>query len=68
MVKLERDADVEVPTKVINTNVYAMIAPMARNTLPFTVGISLMGYILIERTKNGIFQNPTFNLDILLKQ
>jgi hypothetical protein len=55
MVKLERDADVEVPTKVINTNVYAMIAPMARNTLPFTVGISLMGYILIERTTNGIF-------------
>jgi hypothetical protein len=55
MVKLERDADVEVPTKVINTNVYAMIAPMARNIPPFTVGITLMGYILIETTANGIF-------------
>lgn len=43
MVKLERDADVQVPTKVINTNVYAMIALVARNILPFTVGIIVNG-------------------------
>jgi hypothetical protein len=37
MLKLERDVDVGVPTKVTNTNVYAMIAPKAGNILPFTV-------------------------------
>lgn len=42
MVKLERDADVEVAIKVTNDNA-AMIAPMAMNILLFTVGIFVNG-------------------------
>jgi hypothetical protein len=42
LVKLERDADVELPIKVTNDN-NAMIAPMAMNILSFTVGIFVNG-------------------------
>jgi hypothetical protein len=42
MVKLEKDADVEVAIKVTNDNA-AMIAPMATNILLFTVGIFVNG-------------------------
>jgi hypothetical protein len=48
MLKLERDADVEVPTKVTNINVYAMIAPIAGNILPFTIGIINVNGLYID--------------------
>lgn len=48
MLKLERDVDVEVPIKVTNTNVYAMIAPKARNILPFTVSIIIVNGLYID--------------------
>jgi hypothetical protein len=48
MVKLERDVDVEVPTKVINANAYAMIAPMARNILTIIVGIFIVNGLFID--------------------
>ena len=48
MVKLERDADAKVPTKVIDRNVNAMIALMARNILLFTVSIIVNGIYIID--------------------
>jgi hypothetical protein len=39
MVKLERDADAKVPTKVTNAGIDAMVTPMASKILPFTVSI-----------------------------
>ena len=47
MVKLERDADAKVPTKVINTNIDAMIAPMASTFSHPLLVLSLTEYILL---------------------
>lgn len=57
MVKLERDADVEVAIKVTSDNA-AMIAPMAMNILPPTVGIFVNGlYINWDNCKQYILES-----------
>jgi hypothetical protein len=49
MVKLEReDADAKVPTKVINTKIDAMIAPMPSNILTFTISIIVNRIYIID--------------------
>ena len=48
MVKLEKDADTKVPTKVINTNIDTMIAPMASNIQPSPVNIIVNGIYIID--------------------
>ena len=48
LVKLERDVDADVSTKVINANAYAMIAPMARDILTIIVGIFIVNGLFID--------------------
>jgi hypothetical protein len=49
MVKLERDADAKVPTKVINnTDIDAMIVPMASNIPPFLVNTIVNEVYIID--------------------
>jgi hypothetical protein len=49
MVKLEReDADAKVPTKVINADIDAMIAPMPSNILTFTISIIVNRIYIID--------------------
>ena len=49
MVKSERDADTKEPTKVTNnTDIDAMIAPMASNILPSPVNIIVNGIYIID--------------------
>jgi hypothetical protein len=48
MVKSERDADTKVPTKMINTDIDAMVTPMARNIPPSPVNIIVNGIYIID--------------------
>jgi hypothetical protein len=46
---LERDADTKVPTRVINTDIDAMIAPMTSNIQPSPVNIIVTVIYMIDR-------------------
>jgi hypothetical protein len=45
---LERDADTKVPTRVINTDIDAMIAPMTSNIQPSPVNIIVTVIYIID--------------------
>jgi hypothetical protein len=53
MVKSERDADAKVPTKMINTDINAMIVPMASNIPPSPVNIIVNGIYIIDSQANS---------------
>jgi hypothetical protein len=48
MVKLERDADTKVPTRVMNIDIDAMIAPMTSNIQPSPVNIIVTVIYIID--------------------
>ena len=46
-------ADTKVPTKVINTNIDTMVAPMASNIQPSPVNIIVNGIYIIDSQANS---------------